>query len=125
MVKINRPLFGAFAVFLLFLSCWVSWFSLNGYWDFFKLSDVIIFSWKVGVMIFGAPVLFYFSYLAFYCAIKNKPAKVNNKLANTFAMLAMLGVVISFFYLYISVIASPNMVISYAQDHLGCPLMNT
>ncbi|EIS71205.1 putative membrane protein, partial [Yersinia pestis PY-66] len=25
-------------------------------------------------MIFGAPVLFYFSYLAFYCAIKNKPA---------------------------------------------------
>ncbi|EIR46905.1 hypothetical protein YPPY14_3169, partial [Yersinia pestis PY-14] len=72
MVKINRPLFGAFAVFLLFLSCWVSWFSLNGYWDFFKLSDVIIFSWKVGVMIFGAPVLFYFSYLAFYCAIKNK-----------------------------------------------------
>ncbi|WP_042818666.1 DUF1240 domain-containing protein [Yersinia wautersii] len=97
MVKINRPLFGAFAVFLLFLSCWVSWFSLNGYWDFFKLSDVIIFSWKVGVMIFGAPVLFYFSYLAFYCAIKNKPAKVNNKLANTFAMLAMLGVVIGFF----------------------------
>ncbi len=96
-VKINRPLVGAFAILLFFLSSWGCWFSLNGYWDFFKLSDVIIFSWKVGFVIFAVPLLFYFSYLAFYCAIKNKPAKVNNKLANTFAMLAMLGVVISFF----------------------------
>ncbi|WP_057533032.1 DUF1240 domain-containing protein [Yersinia pseudotuberculosis] len=97
MVKINRPLVGAFAVLLFFLSSWGCWFSLSGYLAFFKLSDIIIFSWKVGFVIFPAPLLFYFSYLAFYSAIKNKPATMNNKLANALAILAILGSIISLF----------------------------
>ncbi|WP_038827188.1 DUF1240 domain-containing protein, partial [Yersinia pestis] len=97
MVKINRPLVGAFAILLFFLSSWGCWFSLSGYLAFFKLSDVIIFSWKVGFVIFAVPLLFYFSYLAFFSAIKNKPAIMNNKLANALAILAILGSIISLF----------------------------
>ncbi len=96
-VKINRPLVGAFAILLFFLSSWGCWFSLSGYLAFFKLSDVIIFSWKVGFVIFAVPLLFYFSYLAFFSAIKNKPAIMNNKLANALAILAILGSIISLF----------------------------
>nr|WP_216660541.1 MULTISPECIES: DUF1240 domain-containing protein [unclassified Brenneria] len=77
------------------LSCWGCWFSLSGYVDFFKSSDVITFSWKVGVIIFAAPLLFYFSYLAFFSVIKNEPAKMNNKLANALAMIAIFGAMVS------------------------------
>ncbi|MFV8869500.1 DUF1240 domain-containing protein [Serratia fonticola] len=97
MVKINRPLVGLFGVFIFLLSCWLSWVSLSGYLSFFKLSDVIIFSWKVGVFIFGTPLLFYFSYLAVLCVIKNKVPAMNNKLANSLTLLAMLGAIISLF----------------------------
>ncbi|EEO84775.1 hypothetical protein YPPY72_3264 [Yersinia pestis PY-72] len=41
--------------------------------------------------------MFYFSYLAFFSAIKNKPAIMNNKLANALAILAILGSIISLF----------------------------
>lgn len=102
-VKINRPFVGIFAVFLLLLSCWVGWFSLSEYLAFFKLNDVIVFSWKVGVMIFGTPLLLYFSYLAFSCVIKNKIPIMNNKLANSLVILAMFGAVFSLlFSLYLS-----------------------
>ena len=102
-VKVNRPLVGAFAVFLFFLSCFISWISFNGYLSFLQKSDVIIFSWKLGLMIFGSPLLFYFSYLAFYSAIKNEVPKMNNKLANSLAIIAIFGAVVSFFSsIYIS-----------------------
>ncbi|QHQ18577.1 DUF1240 domain-containing protein [Pectobacterium parmentieri] len=102
-VKINRPLIGSFALFLFLASCWGCWFSLSGYLAFFESNDVIIFSWKVGVLIFAIPLLFYFSYLAFYSAIKNEPARMNNKLANILAMIAIFGAVISLFLsIYVS-----------------------
>ncbi len=54
-------------------------------------------------MIFAAPILFYFTYLAFYATIKNEPAKMNNKLANSLVILAMFGAVFSLlFSLYLS-----------------------
>ncbi|MEH0875092.1 DUF1240 domain-containing protein [Pectobacterium cacticida] len=96
MVKINRPLVGAFATLLFLMSCWGGWFSLSEYMAFFKLSHVITFSWKVGVLVFAVPLLLYFSYLAFYTAIKNKMAKMNNKLANLLAIIAICGTVVSF-----------------------------
>ncbi|MEE3652264.1 MULTISPECIES: DUF1240 domain-containing protein [unclassified Brenneria] len=103
MVKINRSLFLLYSVFIFILALWGCWFSLSGYVDFFKLSDVITFSWKVGVIIFAAPLLFYFSYLEFFSVIKNKPAKMNNKLANALAMIAIFGAVVSLFSsIYIS-----------------------
>lgn len=98
MVKVNRPLVGAFAFFLFFISCFISWISFNGYLSFLQKSDVIIFSWKLGLMIFGSPLLFYFSYLAFYSAIKNEVPKMNNKLANSLAVVAIFGAVVSFFH---------------------------
>ncbi|MBA0205593.1 DUF1240 domain-containing protein [Pectobacterium aroidearum] len=110
MVKINRPLVGAFAALVFLMSCWGCWFSLSGYLAFFKLNDVIIFSWKVGVLVFAVPLLFYFSYLAFYSAMKNEMARMNNKLANALAVIAIFGAVVSLF---------SSMYISYSLSDKG------
>ncbi len=105
-VKVNRPLVGAFAVFIAIISCWGCWFSLSGYLAFFALSDVITFSWKVGVLVFAAPLLFYFSYLAFFSAIKNELPRMNNKLADRLAVAAIVGAVVS---LFLSIYMSHNL----------------
>nr|WP_232486918.1 DUF1240 domain-containing protein [Pectobacterium parmentieri] len=94
--KINRPLFFSFSVLVFIITCWGVWFSFNGYWGLFRLSDIIIFSWKVGILIFGSPMLFYFSYLGFYMAIKNKPIGMYGTLTNVCGYLFFIGVVISF-----------------------------
>ncbi|ACX89385.1 DUF1240 domain-containing protein [Pectobacterium parmentieri] len=96
MFKINRPLFFSFSVLVFIITCWGVWFSFNGYWGLFRLSDIIIFSWKVGILIFGSPMLFYFSYLGFYMAIKNKPIGMYGTLTNVCGYLFFIGVVISF-----------------------------
>ncbi|WDF98259.1 DUF1240 domain-containing protein [Pectobacterium carotovorum subsp. carotovorum] len=96
MVKVNRPLAGAFAVFIFLLTCFTGWFSFNSYLDILQLNDVIVFSWKVGLMVFGSPLLFYFSYLGFYMAIKNKLIGMHGIFANVCGYLFFIGVVISF-----------------------------
>ncbi|MBA0161517.1 MULTISPECIES: DUF1240 domain-containing protein [Pectobacterium] len=115
MVKINRPLVGAFAILIFLMSCWGCWFSLSGYLAFFKLSDMVTFSWKVGVLVFAAPLLFYFSYLAFYSAIKNEMARMNNRLASVLAVIAILGAVVG---LFSSIYISYNL---SDQDYKICP----
>ncbi|GKV94604.1 hypothetical protein PEC301645_20510 [Pectobacterium carotovorum subsp. carotovorum] len=70
MIKINRPFFFIYSVFIFILSCWGGWFSLNGYIDFFNLNDVISFSWKLGVVIFLVPIVFQFSYFGFFFCYK-------------------------------------------------------
>ncbi|GKW38993.1 hypothetical protein PEC301875_30170 [Pectobacterium carotovorum subsp. carotovorum] len=72
MFKINRPFFFAFSSFTFLLTCFTGWFSFDSYLDILQLNDVIVFSWKVGLMVFGSPLLFYFSYLGFYMAIKKQ-----------------------------------------------------
>lgn len=114
-VKINRPLVGAFATLIFLMSWWGCWFSLSGYLAFFKLSDVITFSWKVGVLVFSAPLLFYFSYLAYCSAIKNELPRMNNKLADRLAVIAILGAVVSLFL---------SIYMSHSLSHQGyeiCP----
>ncbi|MEI7208722.1 DUF1240 domain-containing protein [Pectobacterium carotovorum] len=97
MVKVNRPLIGAFSVFLLCLSVWGTWFSLSAYLSLFKLDDVIVFSWRVGLAIFGVPLSFYFSYVCFCSAIKNEHVKINNKLGEWLIKILIFGAVFSFF----------------------------
>ncbi|MGL5388215.1 MAG: DUF1240 domain-containing protein [Serratia sp. (in: enterobacteria)] len=97
MDDVTKPIHGFFAVILLLLTCWLGWFSLSGYVAFFRLSDIVIFSWVVGLMIFGAPLMLYFLYVVFYSPIMNKPIKANNKLGNSLVILAMIGAVISLF----------------------------
>ncbi|MEQ9863350.1 DUF1240 domain-containing protein [Pectobacterium aroidearum] len=115
MVKINRPFFFIYSVFIFILSCWGGWFSLNGYIDFFNLNDVISFSWKLGVVIFLVPIVFQFSYFGFFSAIKNRPIKMNNKISNVLVIFAIFGTVVSLF---------SSMYISYSLNELGykiCP----
>lgn len=114
-VKINRPFFFIYSVFIFLLSCWGGWFSLNGYIDFFNLNDVISFSWKLGVIIFLVPIVFQFSYFGFFSAVKNRPIKMNNKVSNVLVIFAIFGTVVSLF---------SSMYISYSLNDLGykiCP----
>ncbi|MBN3200862.1 DUF1240 domain-containing protein [Pectobacterium brasiliense] len=115
MVKINRPFFFIYSVFIFVLSCWGGWFSLSGYIDFFNLNDVISFSWKLGVIIFLVPIVFQFSYFGFFSAVKNRPIKMNNKISNALVIFAIFGIVMSLF---------SSMYISYSLNDLGykiCP----
>ncbi|QQA76831.1 DUF1240 domain-containing protein [Pectobacterium parmentieri] len=115
MVKINRPFFFIYSVFIFILSCWGGWFSLSGYLNFFSLNDVILFSWKLGVIFFLVPIVFQFSYFGFFSAIRNRPIKMNNKISNVLVIFAILGAVISFF---------SSLYISYSLNELGyevCP----
>ncbi|AYH02785.1 DUF1240 domain-containing protein [Pectobacterium parmentieri] len=114
-VKVNRPFIGAFSVFILCLSCWGTWFSLSEYLSFFKSNDVIVFSWRVGVAIFGVPLSFYFSYACFFSAIKNEHVKINNKLGEWLVKFLIFGAVVSLF---------SSSYISYSLSHQGyktCP----
>ncbi|MBI0469184.1 DUF1240 domain-containing protein, partial [Pectobacterium parmentieri] len=115
MVKINRPFFFIYSVFIFILSCWGGWFSLSGYLNFFSLNDVILFSWKLGVIFLLVPIVFQFSYFGFFSAIRNRPIKMNNKISNVLVIFAILGAVISFF---------SSLYISYSLNELGyevCP----
>ncbi|HBE9179400.1 TPA: DUF1240 domain-containing protein [Serratia fonticola] len=98
MDDVTRPLYAVFAVFLLLLVCWTSWLSLSSYIDFFRLSDVIVFSWRVGLMVFSTPFMLYFLYVIFYFQLRGLPTKANNKLFGRLGMLAMIGAVISLFF---------------------------
>ncbi|MFJ5360830.1 DUF1240 domain-containing protein [Pectobacterium sp. CHL-2024] len=115
MVKINRPFFFIYSVFIFLLSCWGGWFSLSGYIDFFNLNDVISFSWRLGVIIFLVPIVFQFSYFGFFSAVKNRPIKMNNKVSNVLVIFAIFGTAASLF---------SSMCISYSlneQDYKICP----
>ncbi|ACX89384.1 protein of unknown function DUF1240 [Pectobacterium parmentieri WPP163] len=115
MVKINRPFFFIYSVFIFILSCWGGWFSLSGYLNFFSLNDVILFSWKLGVIFLLVPIVFQFSYFGFFPAIRNRPIKMNNKISNVLVIFAILGAVISLF---------SSLYISYSLNELGyevCP----
>ncbi|GKW38992.1 membrane protein [Pectobacterium carotovorum subsp. carotovorum] len=109
-VKINRPLFFIYSIFIFFLSCWGGWFSLNGYIDFFNLNNVVSFSWKLGVIIFLVPIVFQFSYFGFFSAIKNRPIKMNNKISNLLVIFAVSGAAVSLF---------SSMYISYSLNEQG------
>lgn len=66
-------------------------------------------------MVFGSPIIFYFSYFGFLSAIKNKPIKMNGKLSNVLIFVFIFGVIISFI---------SSVYISYALNEKGyttCP----
>lgn len=98
MDDVTRPFYSVFMGFLLLLVCWVCWLSLNSYIDFFRLSDVIVFSWRVGVIVFATPLLLYFLSVPLYFQLRGVPIKVNNKLFGRLAILAMVRAVISLFF---------------------------
>ncbi|AYH02786.1 DUF1240 domain-containing protein [Pectobacterium parmentieri] len=115
MVKINRPFFFIYSVFIFILSCWGGWFSLHGYIDFFNLSHVVSFSWKLGMIIFLVPIVFQFSYFGFFSAMKNRPIKMNDKISNALVIFAIFGAVVSLIL---------SMYISYSlhvQGYKVCP----
>ncbi|QHQ18576.1 DUF1240 domain-containing protein [Pectobacterium parmentieri] len=96
MVKINRPFLFIYSVFIFILSCCGGWFSLSGYLNFFSLNDVILFSWKLGVIFFLVPIVFQFSYFGFFSAIRNRPIKMNGKLSSVLVAIFVFGAIVSF-----------------------------
>lgn len=66
-------------------------------------------------MMFAAPTLFYFSYLAFKALVINEPVKMNNRIGNAFIIIAFIGAVFSIpFSFYVSYHLS-------GQGYITCP----
>ncbi|MEM8116157.1 DUF1240 domain-containing protein, partial [Morganella morganii] len=61
-------------------------------------SDIISFSFVVGFLIFCFPFLSWLSYLIFMVAYRKRKLKVNNKITNSLAVIAMFGIVFSFVF---------------------------
>lgn len=72
--------------------------SASGYVEYFFKSDIISFSFVVGFLIFCFPFLSWLSYLIFMVAYKKRKLKVNNKITNSLAVIAMFGIVFSFVF---------------------------
>ncbi|MCW2257456.1 Na+/H+ antiporter NhaA [Providencia alcalifaciens] len=102
MVKINPFKLYLIAAFLLSLFCFYD--SIIYYIDYFMMKDRIIFSFQTGLLCFAAPLIIYFSYLTFACGYTKKPQKMNNKLASSFAIIGIIGIIFSFFFsAYVSI----------------------
>ena len=62
------------------------------------MKERILFSFQTGLLFFGAPLLIYLSYLIFICTYKKKTQKMNNKIAGYLAIMAIAGIIFSFFF---------------------------
>ncbi|QXO73838.1 DUF1240 domain-containing protein [Morganella morganii] len=71
--------------------------SASSYVEYFLKTDIISFSFVVGFIIFCFPFLSWLSYLIFMVAHHKRKLKVNNKITNYLAVIAMFGIVFSFF----------------------------
>ncbi len=72
--------------------------SASGYVEYFFKADIISFSFVVGFLIFCFPFLSWLSYLIFMVAYRKRKLKVNNKITNSLAVIAMFGIVFSFVF---------------------------
>lgn len=72
--------------------------SASGYVEYFFKTDIISFSFVVGFLIFCFPLLLWLSYLIFMVAYRKRKLKVNNKITNYLAVIAMFGIVFSFVF---------------------------
>ncbi|HAT1528266.1 DUF1240 domain-containing protein [Morganella morganii] len=81
-----------------------SYDSVISYVDYFIKSDIISFSFPLGLIVFASPLLAWSSYLLIivgYRKQKNKlkeKVKVNNKLMSLLAAIAIFGIIFSFFF---------------------------
>ncbi|MBG3131635.1 DUF1240 domain-containing protein, partial [Proteus mirabilis] len=98
MDKINPFKLYSISLFILLLSVFCSYFSISYYIEYFSMKERILFSFQTALLFFGAPLLVYFSYLIFICAYKKKTKKMNNKIAGYLAIIAIAGIVFSFFF---------------------------
>jgi len=72
--------------------------SVSSYIDYFFKNDIISFSFVVGFLIFCFPFLSWLSSLTFIIAYRKKKIKVNNKITNSLAAIAIFGIVFSFIF---------------------------
>ncbi|MBG6030713.1 DUF1240 domain-containing protein [Proteus hauseri] len=98
MDKINPFKLYSISLFILLLSVFCSYFSISYYIEYFSMKERILFSFQTALLFFGTPLLVYFSYLIFICAYKKKTKKMNNKIAGYLAIIAIAGIVFSFFF---------------------------
>ncbi len=92
------------SAFLFFAIVIGSYDSARSYVTYFFKSDIISFSFPLGLIVFASPLLVFCSYLLFivgYRKQKNKlkeKVKVNNKLMSLLAAIAIFGIIFSFFF---------------------------
>ncbi|WP_127960494.1 DUF1240 domain-containing protein [Serratia microhaemolytica] len=115
MANISRAAAGFYTVLFFLLGVVGILFSLHGYLGFFSLSDIIEFSWSVGVAIFLMPGVFYLSWLAFCIFLKKPQQKMNSLVSKYLIFFTVFGVIFSFlFSIYIETTLKK-------QGYLICP----
>lgn len=92
------------SAFLFFAIAFGAYFSLRGYINYFLKSDIISFSFPLGYIIFGCPLLTWAScwmiiigYRKQKGTLKEK-VKNNNRLMNSLVAIAIFGIVFSFIF---------------------------
>ncbi|QPB78102.1 DUF1240 domain-containing protein [Proteus sp. GOKU] len=86
------------SLFVFLLSIFCFYFSISYYIEYFSMKERILFSFQTALLCFGSPLLIYFSYLIFICAYKKKTQKMNNKIAGYLTIMAIAGIIFSFFF---------------------------
>ncbi|WP_274371715.1 DUF1240 domain-containing protein [Morganella morganii] len=76
--------------------------SIRGYVNYFLKSDIISFSFPLGIVIFGSPLLSWFLYWMVVYGYKKgnvkSNKKLNKKITNSLTAIAIFGIVFSFFF---------------------------
>lgn len=83
---------------ILFFTAIGVYISASGYIEYFLKSDIISFSFVVGFLIFCFPLLAWLSYLMIMIGYRKAQVKVNNKITNSLVVIAISGIVFSFFF---------------------------
>ncbi|WP_244183408.1 DUF1240 domain-containing protein [Xenorhabdus kozodoii] len=71
--------------------------SINDYRGFLARDNIITFSTKSALFIWGSPLCMYFSLLLFQYLITKKQVNFNNKIGGIFGFIAVIGFIFNFF----------------------------
>ncbi len=83
---------------IFFFAAFGAYGSLRSYIEYFIKSDIISFSFSMGLLIFAFPFLMRLSYLMFMIGYRKCKLKVNNKITNSLAVIAIFGIVFGFVF---------------------------
>ncbi|HAT1528265.1 TPA: DUF1240 domain-containing protein [Morganella morganii] len=97
----NMYLASAIIIFFLPIGIYVS---VSSYINYFLKSDIISYSFPLGLIIFSVPLLVWVSYWMIVIGYRKQKGtfkramKINKKITNSLAMMSIFGIILSFFF---------------------------
>ncbi|WP_408673308.1 DUF1240 domain-containing protein [Xenorhabdus doucetiae] len=92
----NKFIITISSLFLLLIMNAVLFFVVDDFLSVYNLSDVIVFSWRMFVILFSYPLICYFCITPIYYLFFLKMPKNNNSIFKILTFIGILGFVISF-----------------------------